>query len=68
MKAFIAKYKFTLLGIVVGAIGGFMYYYFVGCASGTCPITSKPFNSTLYWALMGALLFSSFEPKDKKAA
>jgi phage shock protein E len=51
------KYKLVLLGIALGAIAGYAYYYFVGCANGTCSITSKPLNSTLYGALMGAVLF-----------
>lgn len=58
---FILKNKLSILGIVVGAIGGFLYYYYIGCASGTCPITSKPLNSTAYGALMGGLLFTSFK-------
>lgn len=45
-----------LLGVVIGAAAGFAYYRFVGCASGTCPITSNPFISTLYGAFMGALI------------
>ena len=61
---YLTKYKFTLLGILLGAIGGYAYYHFVGCASGTCPITSKPLNSTLYGAVMGALILNSFE-KDE---
>ena len=61
---FILKYKFALIGIIAGAVAGYLYYYFVGCASGTCAITSKPLNSTLYGAAMGGLLFSSFK-KDK---
>ncbi len=43
-------------GIVVGAALGFAYYKFVGCATGTCPITSNPFVSTIYGAIMGAML------------
>jgi len=54
------KYKLTILGVIVGAIAGYVYYHFVGCASGTCLITSRPLNSTVYGALMGSLLFSSF--------
>jgi phage shock protein E len=40
----------------LGAGAGFAYYYFVGCASGTCPITSNPYISTAYGAVVGALL------------
>ena len=58
---FFIKHKLTIIGILVGAIGGYAYYHFVGCASGTCAITSKPLNSTLYGAMMGGLLFSSFK-------
>jgi xanthine/uracil permease len=54
-------YRLTIIGILIGAIAGYAYYYFVGCASGTCPISSKPLNSTAYGAMMGALLFNSFE-------
>lgn len=45
-----------ILGIVIGAAGGFAYYKFIGCASGTCPITSNPYISTFYGALIGALV------------
>lgn len=57
------KHKLTLIGILIGALGGYLYYHYIGCASGTCMITSKPFNSTLYGALMGGLLFNIFETK-----
>lgn len=60
------KYKFTILGILLGAIFGYLYYHFVDCASGTCSITSKPLNSTLYGAIMGGLLLNIFEKKPKK--
>jgi hypothetical protein len=62
---FILKHKLTIIGIVVGAIGGYLYYHFIGCASGTCAITSKPWNSTLYGAMMGGLLFSMFKKETK---
>jgi hypothetical protein len=60
----ILKYKITLIGIAIGGLAGYLYYYFVGCASGTCAITSSPLNSTLYGILMGALIFNSFEKKE----
>ncbi|WMW78405.1 DUF6132 family protein [Flavobacterium sp. 20NA77.7] len=57
------KYSLTILGVLIGALGGYAYYHFVGCTSGTCTITSKPLNSTLYGAVMGGLLFNLFEKK-----
>lgn len=43
----------NLLGLMVGAGVGYAYYYFVGCNSGTCAISSNPVNSTLYGSLLG---------------
>ena len=57
--------KLIIIGAAIGALGGFAYYYYIGCASGTCAITSNPMNSTLYGALMGGLLFSMFKPELK---
>ena len=56
----------TGIGIVIGAIAGYLYYYYIGCASGTCSITSKPLNSSLYGAVMGGLLFNMFVKSPKK--
>ena len=62
---FINKYILAIIGVIVGVIGGYLYYYYVGCTSGTCPITSKPLNSTLYGAMMGGLILTIFK-KEKK--
>jgi hypothetical protein len=59
-------YLVTGIGVVLGLIAGYAYYYFVGCASGSCSITSKPLNSTLYGGLMGGLLFNVFATSPKK--
>ena len=56
----------TAFGVIIGAIGGYAYYHFIGCANGTCAITSKPLNSTLYGGLMGGLLFNILVPKPKQ--
>lgn len=45
-----------VLYIAVGALLGFGYQRFVGCRTGACVITSNPYVSTLYGALMGYLL------------
>lgn len=65
MLTIINKYRLTVVGIVIGAIAGYLYYHFIGCASGTCMITSKPFNSTLYGALMGGLTFNMFQKENQ---
>ena len=56
----------TAIGIIIGAVAGYLYYFYVGCASGTCDITSKPLNSTLYGAVMGGLVFNMFIKSPKK--
>ncbi|MGA9213382.1 DUF6132 family protein [Kaistella sp.] len=66
MMKLIQKYKLGLAGIVVGGILGYAYYHFVGCESGTCAITSKPFNSTAYGMVMGYLMFSVFQKSKIK--
>lgn len=55
------KYILHMIGALVGAIGGFLYWKYVGCLTGTCKITSSPINSTLYFSLMGMLVFSMFK-------
>ncbi len=57
----------AIIGIVVGAIGGYLYYYFIGCRSGSCPINSNPYISTLWGALIGYLLGDMFRFRKKKS-
>ena len=45
-----------ILGPLIGAVVGFAYYKFIGCASGACPITSNPWVSTIYGAVMGFMI------------
>jgi hypothetical protein len=40
----------------IGGVLGFAYYKFVGCSTGACPLTSSPYTSTLYGALVGWLM------------
>lgn len=68
MKKLFNEYNLYLLGAVLGAIAGYLYWQQIGCSSGTCMITSKPLNSTLYGALMGALVLGMFKKENKKQA
>jgi hypothetical protein len=47
-------------GAVIGGALGYLYHKKVGCKTGTCPITSSKNGSTLYGALIGILISSSF--------
>ena len=57
------KHYLKIIGVLTGSIAGYLYYHFVGCASGTCPITSNPYMSIGYGALMGYLVFDLFKKK-----
>ena len=48
------------IGAVIGGALGFTYYKTVGCASGTCPLTSHPVVSTIYGICVGGLIASAF--------
>jgi hypothetical protein len=62
------KYIPIAIGLVIGAVAGYAYWYFIGCMSGTCAITSSPVNSSAYGALMGGLVVNLFQkaPRDSK--
>ena len=49
-----------IIGALVGGGLGFAYYKFVGCSTGTCPLTSNPIISSLYGMVVGALVAGSF--------
>ena len=46
-------------GITLGGLAGFLYYYYVGCSTGSCAITSNPLMSTIYGGLFGLFIVSS---------
>jgi hypothetical protein len=54
-----------IVGAIAGGLLGFAYYYFVGCKSGTCPITSNPYISILFGAVMGLLLLLDTSKKKE---
>ena len=45
-----------ILGVIIGGVLGYLVYHFIGCHSGTCPITSSPILSVLYGAVIGSML------------
>ncbi|HEX6848410.1 MAG TPA: DUF6132 family protein [Chitinophagaceae bacterium] len=67
MKSLFFQNKLLIIGLVLGAFAGFLYWKLVGCNSGTCMITSKWHNSTAYGAVMGGLFLSIFKKENKKS-
>ena len=63
---YLKKYIGIITGVLLGGFAGFLYWNFVGCASGQCMISSVWYNSTLYGAAFGGLIASSFTPKKNK--
>lgn len=61
VKAFLKSWRFwrPFIAVLVGGLVGFLYYYFVGCKSGSCSITSDPYISALWGGLMGLFLINS---------
>jgi hypothetical protein len=65
MKRLLTKYRLEATGVVLGTAAGLGYWYFSGCESGSCYITSDPLYSSLYGGFTGALLLGLFR-KEKK--
>ena len=66
MREGFRKYRLQIISSFAGAVAGFLYYKFVGCASGTCMITSSPVNSTLYGAFLFWLIGGMFKDQGVK--
>lgn len=53
----------SVIGIILGIIGGYIYYIKIGCSSGSCPITSNPFMSMLWGGIIGYLVGDLFKKR-----
>jgi hypothetical protein len=56
MRVLLGQWKRLLLYGTMGIAGGYAYYYFIGCAGGSCPITGNPYLSTFWGGLIGVTL------------
>jgi hypothetical protein len=56
----------NIAGLLLGALGGFIYYRTIGCNSGSCAITSNPYMSILWGAAIGYLLADVFKIREKQ--
>jgi len=55
VKNFIKKHYLTIILTVAGAVAGLLYWKFVGCLTGSCPVKSRWYLMTLYGAIVGYL-------------
>ena len=68
MSDWIRKKKLHVILLMLGALCGFLYWKFVGCSTGTCPLKSHWYIMMPYGMLLGWLigdLISSFTTKKK---
>jgi len=62
-KKWLLNKKIPLAIALIGAIVGFLYWKFIGCASGSCAITARWYTSTIYGAILGWLLGDTIHEK-----
>ncbi len=64
------KRPYIIIFSIAGAAGGYLYWRFVGCKTGTCPIKSVWYYSSLYGLVLGYLagdLVSGFISKRRSS-
>lgn len=60
MKKFVQSNWGSILLGITGALGGFFYWRYIGCLTGTCIIQSTWYLSTLWGAVLGVWIGSFF--------
>jgi hypothetical protein len=61
MKYWLFKNRMLFIGLAGGALTGYLYWSWIGCNSGSCAITSDPLISSLYFSVMGGILFADIK-------
>ncbi len=64
IQQFVLRHRTVWLGIAFGAVVGYVWYDQVGCANGSCLISSSPLRSIAYFSFVGALFAQSFVKKN----
>jgi hypothetical protein len=58
----------TSFGAIAGGILGFFYWRYIGCSTGSCPLTSNPYQSVLLFGFLGGILVKDKKEVKKKEA
>ena len=56
IKKIIGSKRLQIISLLLGAVVGLVYWKFVGCKSGTCPIKSVWYWTMLWGAVIGYLI------------
>jgi hypothetical protein len=60
------RWKKLLFFMALGGVAGYAYYYFIGCASGSCALSSNPYLMTGYG--LGAGIVFGWDTRKKKTS
>ncbi len=66
MKNFLLKHKYSLALLLLGILGGYLYWKYIGCSSGTCAIKSHWHTMILFGGAIGYLVGDSIDDYIKK--
>lgn len=67
MKNRINNNIIAVSGFILGMAGGFLYWKYVGCLSGTCPLTSNPWIMLVYGGITGGFLGNALQDMLRKS-
>jgi hypothetical protein len=62
----IAKYRWPVVGVLLGGLGGYFYWKEIGCLTGTCPLQSQWQTMIPYGMLIGYWATDFIKPIFKK--
>jgi len=66
MNHWMQQNKFALIMLIPGAIGGYLYWRYIGCTTGSCPITSVWYTSSIYGVILGFVIGNLVDERKMK--